>query len=232
MIKHSLAMLVSFMIVTFCFTQGNLKNVHIIPPLINRWKTWSFSNFWSFFRCCISFLFFNLSYILRYLVILYRSIETWLPRRSCLRSSLILLDLQVKNPPKAKQGTPLRKPPTEIQTHSVSQNQSMTPSLTKSAEAPSKVGASQSSSFVGAECYYENSPQGWFSAEGSGCTGFWYGKGLPLLSERHSRILRGGCSLRTIFAKHVPSFTPVAQHHLFREKGIPLYTTMEVNFPS
>ena len=36
----------------------------------------------------------------------------------------------------------------------------------------------------------------------------------------------GEFSLRTTFAKHVPSFTPVAQHYFFL-----LYTTMERNIP-
>ena len=47
-----------------------------------------------------------------------------------------------------------------------------------------------------------------------------------LLDERHARTFWGGCSLRTILAKHVPSFPPLAQHHLFL-----LDTTMERNFP-
>ena len=36
---------------------------------------------------------------------------------------------------------------------------------------------------------------------------------------------------RAILAKHVTSFAPVAQYHLFREKDIPLDITMERNFP-
>ena len=40
-----------------------------------------------------------------------------------------------------------------------------------------------------------------------------------------------GCDNRTILAKHVTSFAPVAQHHLFGEKDIPLDIAMERNFP-
>ena len=40
-----------------------------------------------------------------------------------------------------------------------------------------------------------------------------------------------GCDNRTILAKHVTSFAPVTQHHLFGEKGIPLDNAMERNFP-
>ena len=47
-----------------------------------------------------------------------------------------------------------------------------------------------------------------------------------LLNERHTRIFWDGSSLRTTITKHVPSFAPVAQHHLFL-----LDTTMERNFP-
>ena len=36
---------------------------------------------------------------------------------------------------------------------------------------------------------------------------------------------------RAILAKHLTSFAPVAQYHLFREKDIPLDITMERNFP-
>ena len=39
-----------------------------------------------------------------------------------------------------------------------------------------------------------------------------------------------GCDNRTILAKHVTSFAPVAQHHLFREKDIPLDIAMEEIF--
>ena len=48
--------------------------------------------------------------------------------------------------------------------------------------------------------------------------------------KKTSRIFRGECSHRKNLAKHVPSFTPVVQHHLFREKDITLNTTMEINF--
>ena len=47
-----------------------------------------------------------------------------------------------------------------------------------------------------------------------------------LLHERHTRISWDGSSLRTTITKHVPSFAPVEQHHLFL-----LDTTMERNFP-
>ena len=40
-----------------------------------------------------------------------------------------------------------------------------------------------------------------------------------------------GCDNRTIVAKHATSFAPVAQHHLFGEKDIPLDIAMERNFP-
>ena len=56
-------------------------------------------------------------------------------------------------------------------------------------------------------------------------------RSITLLIERHARIFYGGCSYRTIFAKHVLSFVPVAQHHLFGEKNIPFEPTMEINFP-
>ena len=51
------------------------------------------------------------------------------------------------------------------------------------------------------------------------------------LSERHAGIFLSGCDNRTILAKHVTSFAPVAQHHLFGEKDIPLDIAMERNFP-
>ena len=51
------------------------------------------------------------------------------------------------------------------------------------------------------------------------------------LSERHPGIFLSGCDNRTILAKHVTSFAPVAQHHLFGEKDIPLDIAMERNFP-
>ena len=51
------------------------------------------------------------------------------------------------------------------------------------------------------------------------------------LSERHAGIFLGGCDNRTILAKHVTSFAPVAQHHLFDEKVIPLDIVMERHFP-
>ena len=39
-----------------------------------------------------------------------------------------------------------------------------------------------------------------------------------------------GCDNRTILAKHVMSFAPVAQQHFFGEKYIPLDIAMERNF--
>ena len=51
------------------------------------------------------------------------------------------------------------------------------------------------------------------------------------LSERHAGIFLSGCDNRTILAKYVTSFAPVAQHHPFREKDIPLDIAIERNFP-
>ena len=50
-------------------------------------------------------------------------------------------------------------------------------------------------------------------------------------NERHAGIFLSGCHNRTILGKHLTSFAPVAQHHLFREKDIPLDIAMERNFP-
>ena len=51
------------------------------------------------------------------------------------------------------------------------------------------------------------------------------------LSERHAGIFLSGCVNRTILLKHVTSFAPVAQQHLFGERDIPLDISMERNFP-
>ena len=108
----------------------------------------------------------------------------------------------MKFPSKAEQGILPKELPIQSQTHFVSQNQSMTLSPNPNQNFPKR-----------------NFPVRirWRST--------------ILLRERHTRIFRGGCSHRAIHAKHVPSFTPVAQHHLFHKKGIPLNTTMERNFP-
>ena len=50
-----------------------------------------------------------------------------------------------------------------------------------------------------------------------------------MLSAMHARIFLSGSDNRTILAKHVLSFAPVAQHHLFLEKDISLDMPMERN---
>ena len=76
----------------------------------------------------------------------------------------------------------------------------------------------------------QSSTQGRISAEGSGCIGFRFCEGVPLLSEGHAGILSGSDN-RAILAKHMSSFAPVAQHQLFGKKDFPLDISMERNFP-
>ena len=56
-------------------------------------------------------------------------------------------------------------------------------------------------------------------------------RSLILLRGRHVRSFQGGRSYRAVLAKHVTSFTPVAQYHLSRKEDIPADTAMERNFP-
>ena len=59
----------------------------------------------------------------------------------------------------------------------------------------------------------------------------WIMRSLILLRTRHVRSLQGGQSHRAILAKHMASFTPVAQHHFFCKEDISANTTLERNFP-
>ena len=68
-------------------------------------------------------------------------------------------------------------------------------------------------SSVGAENFCGDSPQG---IHQSGESLIWWSTTLP--RERNTRIFRDGCSHRAILAKHVPSFTTVAQNTFSAKK--------------